>query len=365
MKLNCNKNELYKLVNLAERSTGKNPSLISLASILLRAAKNRLFVISTNLEVAFEGSLAATIEQEGETLSPAKTLMFALYSNPDEEIDITSSGGNLKIISKTSSTNLKCLPIDEFPTIPKIKKENHFSIPHNVLIEALKNTIPATATTYTKPELASVFIFSQGKIPITFVATDSFRLAEQKTDVSYPSLSLLLPQKSCQEIIRIFEDSSDDIEIIFNKNQILFQNRNISFLSRLTEGKFPDYQAIIPKAFETQVFTEKSQILNAVRAAGVFSSRLSEVSISVDADKNALSVKSANADTGEYQANYAAKISGDTVETNFNYHYLLEALQAVDSTKIFLGFNGPQKAVLIRGADDARYLHLVMPMRGV
>ncbi|OGF77528.1 DNA polymerase III subunit beta [Candidatus Giovannonibacteria bacterium RIFCSPHIGHO2_12_FULL_43_15] len=273
-------------------------------------------------------------------------------------------GGNLKIISKTSSINLKCLPVDEFPTIPKIKKENHFLISSDSLIEALKNTILATATNYTKPELASVYMFSQGKLPLTLIATDSFRLAEYKTDASYLSLSILLPQKTCQEIIKIFEDFNDDIEVVFNKNQVLFHGRNISFLSRLTEGKFPEYQTIIPKSFDTQVFTDKNQILNAVRAAGIFSSKLSEVVIAVDGDKSILSVKSSNAETGEYESNYPAKISGASVEANFNYHYLLEALQAISKQKVFLGFNGPQKAVLIRGADDTRYLHLVMPMRG-
>jgi len=105
-------------------------------------------VISTNLEVGFEGNIAASIEEEGEILSPSKTLLSILYSISDEEINAQGAGGNLKIISKTSSTNLKCLPADEFPVIPKIKKENHFLVSANSLIEALKNTISASATTY-------------------------------------------------------------------------------------------------------------------------------------------------------------------------------------------------------------------------
>lgn len=366
MKLNCNKNELYKLINLAERSTSKNPTLLTLSSILLRANKNRLSVISTNLEVGFEGSLSAKVEEDGEALSPAKTLLSILYSIQDEDVLLESSGTNLKIISKTSTTNLKCLPIDDFPSLPKIKKENFFAIDQGTLISALKNTIPATSSSYTKPELASVHIFSQGKLPLTFVATDSFRLAEQKTQINYPSLSLLLPQKSAQEIVRIFEDSQGgEVEVIFNKNQILFQSRNISFLSRLTEGNFPDYQSIIPKSFETQVNIDKNQLVSAVRAAGIFSSRLSEVTLQVDPNNGVIKIKSSSADTGEYSASHPAKISGEPVESNFNYHYLLEALQSIQSAKIFLGFNGSQKAVLVKGFDNIDYLHLVMPMRGV
>jgi len=308
--------------------------------------------------------MAAKIEKEGEALPPAKTLLSTTYSIPEEEIMLESSNNNLKITSKTSTSSIKCLPIDDFPTIPRVKKENYFSISQDVLVSALKNTVGATAVTYTKPELASVYMFSQGKSPLTLVATDSFRLAEQKTGITYPSLSLLLPQKSAQEVIRIFEDSPGEIEVVFNKNQILFQNRNISFLSRLTEGKFPEYQAIIPKSFETQVTIDKNQILSAVRAAGIFSSRLSEVMLGVDPGEGLLEVKSSSSETGEYRALHPAKISGQKAEANFNYHYLLEALQSVGGSKIFLGFNGPQKAVLIKSVGDELYFHLVMPMRG-
>ena len=145
MKLVCNKNELYKLVALAERNTSKNPTLATLSSVLLRTGKNRLLVISTNLEVGFEGSMAAKIEKEGEALPPAKTLLSTTYSIPEEEIILESSNNNLKITSKTSTSSIKCLPIDDFPTIPRVKKENYFSISQDVLVSALKNTVGATA----------------------------------------------------------------------------------------------------------------------------------------------------------------------------------------------------------------------------
>ena len=365
MKLNCNKNDLYKLISLAERSTSKNPTLPILSSILFRASKNKLSIISTNLEVGFEGNLSARVEEEGDVLPPSKTILSILYSIPDEDISLETSDNNLKIKSKTSTLNIKCFPLEEFPVVPKVKKENYFTIPGEILTGAIKNTISATATTYIKPELASIYIFSQGKPPMTFVATDSFRLAEQKVDVNCPSLSLLLPQKSGVELIRIFEDFGDDVDIIFNKNQILFQSRNISFLSRLTEGKFPDYQAIMPKSFETQVVIDKNQLLGTIRTAGIFSSRLSEVTLCVKPQAGTLEVKSSSSETGEYQSTYPAKVSGSAVEVNFNHRYLEEAIQSVSGSKILLGFCGPQKAVLVKGTDDNSYIHLVMPMRGM
>jgi DNA polymerase-3 subunit beta len=365
MKLVCDKNDLHKFIGLAERNTSKSPTLPILSAISLKAAKNRLFISSTNLEVGFEANIPAKIEKDGEVVPPAKTFLSVLSSIPEEEIIIESKNNNLKIISKTSEINLKCYPLDEFPVIPKIKKENSFIISKEVIIEALKKTIPAAASNYNRPELASIYIFTQSKTTLTFVATDSFRLAEQKTNISCPGLSVLLPQKSGQEVIRIFEElESSDIEMVFNKNQILFQNKNISFISRLTEGKFPDYQNILPKSFLTQVIIDKNYLVNSIRAASVFSSRLSEVVLKANQKEGTLEIKAANNDTGEYNSLCAAKILGEDIETNFNYHYLLDAIHTIPNQKIFLGFNGPQKAILLKGFEDNLYLHLIMPMRG-
>jgi len=365
MKLKCGKSDFQKLVSLAERTSSKNSSLPILSTILIKTSNNRLILISTNLEVGFEASLSAKIEKEGEVAFPARTLLLLLSSITDEEITLETQNNNLKLISQTSSTNLKCFPTEDFPVLPKIKKENFFTIPATMLVDSLRSTLSATATSSTKPELASVYLFSQSKIPLTFVATDSFRLAEHKTSLNIKPISLLLPFKSAQETIKIFEEINEDIEIIFNKNQISFQSKNISFISRLTEGNFPDYQSIIPKSFLTHVVMDKTHLINSIKAASVFSSRLSEVNLGVNPIKDTFEIKASHSDTGEHHSLCKAKISGDEVEATFNYNYLLSALHSIYNNKILLGFNGPTKAVLIKGFENSSYSHLVMPMRGV
>lgn len=364
MKIICNKNDLQKLVSLAQNCTSKSSTLPILSAVLLKALKNRLIITSTNLEVGFEASMAAKVEKEGGVAPPVKTILALLPSISDEYIILESQNNNLHITSKNSSTNLKCFPLAEFPLLPKIKLSTSFTLPAPLLTQSLKYTLAATAHTYIKPELASIYLFSRQKIPLTFVATDSFRLAEKKTTFPTPPFSLLLPQKSSQEIVRIFEEASqENIDIIFNTNQILFQTKIISFTSRLTEGKFPDYQDIIPTSFLTQVVIDKNQLINAIRLAGVFVNRLSEILITVNSKDNLLEVSSGNIDSGEHHASYPAKISGLDLETSFNYRYFLDALQYISDPKIFLGFNDPQRAVLIRGFENTTYLNLVMPMR--
>ena len=127
MKLICDKNEFYKLLTLAERNTSKNPTLPALSAVLLKTSKNRLIIISTNLEVGFEGTIPSKIEEEGEVTPPIKTLISVIFSIPEGEIALESKNQNLKIISKTSTTNLKCFSTEDFPLLPKIKKENYLN----------------------------------------------------------------------------------------------------------------------------------------------------------------------------------------------------------------------------------------------
>ncbi|MBI2609772.1 DNA polymerase III subunit beta [Candidatus Giovannonibacteria bacterium] len=365
MKIICAKNEFQKAVNLAERSSSKNTTLPILAALLISTSKNKMHISSTNLEVGFEAQINAKIESDGEAALSAKTLSSLLGSLADGNINLEKNSANLKVSSKGSATVINCFPHEEFPVIPKIKKENHFEIPADILVKGIDRVISFTSNSNTKPELASVFFHAQSKIPLTLVTTDSFRLAEQKTSFNITPISLLLPQRNAQEVARIFENVAGNIDVIFNQNQISFSGGGFYFISNLTEGKFPDYQSIIPKAFSTQIVMDKNQLTSALRAAGVFSSRLSEVSISASVKGQTVEVKSSSSETGEHISVTNAKISGEDVETVFNYRYLLEALSSIGRDKVFLGMNGRDKALFLRGHEENSYLHLIMPMRGI
>lgn len=364
MKLTIDKNDFQKIVNLAERNSGKNTTLPILSSLLLKTSKNKATIISTNLETGFEASLPARVEKDGVVAIPAKPLLNLLSSTSDGELKIESSGSNLKLFLKNSSTNLKCFPYDDFPQLPKIDGEVSFKINSDELCASLHQIISASSSSQLKPELASVFIFSKNRTPLTFVATDSFRLSECRTLISTSNqVSILVPQKSAQEVIKIFEDENGEVEISFNKNQAIFRSKNIFFLTRLNDGNFPDYQVVVPKSFATQVVLDKSSFLGAVRAASVFSGRLSDVVLKVAVEDGVLEINSSESETGEHHSIAPAKISGEDVEINFNYHYLLDTLQAIPESKLFIGFNGQSKAALLRGFDSGSCFHLVMPMR--
>lgn len=365
MKFFTSKTNFYRILGLIERISGKSSALPILSSVLIKAENGKVYITSTNLEVGLEMVVHAKTEKNGVVVVPTKTLLPLFSSISDETITLDGSESLLRIISQSSSTSVKCLPAEEFPILPRIKKENAFIVSSHTLVSAFRDTLGAVSTSYTRPELASVYMFSKGKTALTFVATDSFRLAEEKVDVKTEECSLLIPYKNAQELLRVLEDIDDDVEIIYNKNQVVFQTKEMYFVSRLTEGEFPNYHSIIPEAFGTQIVIEKNQLQNAVRAASVFSSRLSDVLVKVIAKEGVIEIRSHNTESGEHSSLCRGKVSGEDIESTFNYSYLLEALRSISREKIFMGFNGSSKPVLLRGEGDQNYLHLVMPMRGI
>lgn len=365
MKFSCNKINLQRVVNLAERVSGKSQALPVLSSIFIKAEGSRVLVSSTNLEVGFEMSFPAKVEKDGVAVVPVKIIVPLLSSISDEIIMIEGGENTIRITSPSSSTNIKCLPVEEFPILPRIKKERFFSIPAHLLALSIRNIINAASTSYTRPELASIYMVSGENGGMTFAATDSFRLAEQKVDVGASGAAILIPYKNAQELLRIIEEMDEDIEVIYDKNQTAFTAKQLYFVSRLTEGEFPNYHGIIPASFATQVVINKNQLNAALRAASVFSTRLSDVFMKIIAKDGVIEIRSQNSESGEHNSLCRAKISGEDMESTFNYNYIFDALKSIPHEMVFLGFNGAGKPMLLRGEGDGAYLHLVMPMRGV
>lgn len=364
MKLFCQKNYIKEAVSLCEKITGKNLNLPILSDILIIGENKKIKLISTNLELGIEIDIPSKIEQEGRIAVPS-SIINNFLSNiiKDEKITLESQNNNLLISTYNSSTLIKSHPTDDFPTLPVLKSDNLILIPIEDFISGLKSVWYACSFSNIKPEISSVFLFSDKNNNITFTATDSFRLAEKKFNYFFPDLGpLLVPFKTIAEILRIFDGKSGKIKMSFNKNQINLELDNIKFISRLVDGVFPDYQQIIPKKFITDVIIDKEDFVNSLKMASVFSGKLNELSFVVNPDDELLTIKTSNSDTGEHVAKIRAQITGDEIKIVFNYKYIFDCLSSINSQQIILRFSGEGKPLLITSTKNDMFQYLIMPM---
>lgn len=367
MKIICLKNYLKEAVNLCEKITGKNLSLPILNNILISTNERNIKIIATNLELGIEIEIPAKIEKKGKVAVPAGIINnFLSNFSGDENIKLEEQNNNLLISTKNTSTIIKGQSPEDFPIIPRVKSENQNLTPVKDFISGLKSVLYSASISNIKPEISSIFIYSGKNIPLTFVATDSFRLAEKKFNYPLPEFNkLLMPLRTATEALRIFDGKEGKIKLSSDKNQINMELENIRFISRITEGVFPDYQQIIPKKFATDVIIDKDGLTGALRAASIFSGKLNEINVAIDANKNLITIKTLSQDVGEYVTNLSAKITGEDIKMSFNHKYVADCLGHIPPGDVLMRFTGEGKPLLVTGTNDNSFQYLIMPMNTV
>jgi len=320
-----------------------------------------IFVIPLDIGVEIEINIKTI--KEGSLAVPADVLLGVLSSVKEDKLILEEINNNLKVSSGKNSAIIKCIPHDDFPSIPKLKPVKSIKMNSRDLTLGFRSVWYSASNSNIKPELSSVYVY-KNESGLVFVSTDSFRLAEKKintkTQVDFPQT--LIPYKNVSEIIKLFEDYSGDIDIIFEKNQAAFIIEGMYLVSRLIDGSFPDYKQIIPKRFNTTATILKNDLLNSIKTSSIFSDSLNQVKLKVDIKNKSLGIESKNNDIGEYQESMNASVSGENIELNFNSRYIMDCMQSIPSDSLVLNFGGIGKPLAINGATDKSFLYIVMPM---
>lgn len=364
MKLECSKEKLKYFISLAEKITVKNSTLPILDSILLIAEDKVLKIRSTNLDIGIEFELpVVSLEKEGKIAIPGAIINSVLTSLPQEKtVFLDTVNNNLKLSTKNNFTIVKSKETDDFPTIPRVENGDNFKINSKKFTNGIKSVLFSSSTSDVKPEISSVYIYSDGNALI-FTSTDSFRLAEKK--LQYKNIDnlngIIIPFKNANEIIRVFDDVDGDIDIKFNKNQISFYCNDIYITSRLINGVFPDYKQIIPKNSLTETIVLKQDLINALKIVNIFTDKFNKVNFVLNSKNNIFELNSKN-DSGENKTNINASISGDDVDICFNSKYITDCFQSINDDSVLLQFNGDNKPVVIKGVNDGSFLYLIMPI---
>lgn len=363
MKFICAKNALDQAITTAERFTGKNPTLPIIGNILLEAQEGYLRITATNLEYAIQIRVSGEGRSDGKVSVPAKILTAVIQSIEDENITIEEKKGNLSIKTPSRDVLLNGMPVDDFPLLPRIKKTNTFSVPIEEFQYALERVVPSVSTSEFKPELSGVFCKVVHE-KFFCAGTDTFRLSEATIKMTKNTegggVSFILPHRVSQELSRL-SYRNGTVTVSLGDNQIVFETGSVAIISRLIDGTFPEYTAIIPKKFETTGFVRREEFVRAVRASSAFASRLQDVSLTFS--KNKIIIHSANQDIGEYTDTIPAALSGKDASVHFNYRYLLDGLSALDEEEVFFGCTNESNPCLLRNKSSESFLYVLMPIR--
>lgn len=202
---------------------------------------------------------------------------------------------------------------------------------------------------------------------LRLAATDGFRLAEKAVSgfkrSSEADVSAIVPLRTANETLKIF-NNVETVEVFFDQNQVLVRGDGERLVSRLIDGRFPDYKAVIPKETKTEVVADRQELINAVKLASTFSGKSNDITIRIGENKKFLEVYSADAAIGENSYKVPVKVMGEKFSIIFNWRYILDGLRVQKTQNVVLGHNSSDKPMVIRGDGDQTIVYVVMPIRG-
>lgn len=364
MKLELLKKHLEDATHIVSRVSNKNLSLPVLGCVVISATQNRTVLRATNLDVSVEIGLKSKVLEEGDIAVPAQVFSQAVSATSDEKITLESNEGVLKIITSHGEVKLNTIDVNEFPTLPYVKDGVGVSLtlPVKELSRSLKGVVFAAATSGMRPELASVFLTVQEGV-LTTAATDSFRLSEIKAPVKVRSDvdSILLPARNIPDILRVLE-GTDTVEVRVDENQVTYISDGNFITSRVVDGAFPQYTAIIPKEFTTTATLLTEDLQRVLKKVAVVTDQAGQVAFNLDPQSKVLSVSGVNTQVGEIEETVDAALEGEPIQVNFNVRYILDALNTVVTDSLVFKFSGVGKPLIISEVPDKGFTYLVMPM---
>jgi len=367
MKLICLQENIKDSLLILERIASKNQNLPMLNNIILKTEKGFLKTFATDLEIGVEINIPCKIEKDGEVVVPIKTISQFIGNLPNTKINIEEKNNKIIIEADGIKTIIPISNKEEFPIIPKIKKENIIKINPNVLKNGIAQVLNSVAVSHPIQEILGVlFVVGDGFLKI--ISTDSFRLSEKTiyqknnyTTTSTSSQIFILPQKTAQELVRII-NQTEDVEIIIESSQILFVLKNINLISRLISGNYPNYEQIIPKKTDSTILLDKNELMLKIKLASLFSSKINDVKLILNKDKKILELKSSDQHKGEFSTNINTEIKGEEFELVFNYKYILDGLANISDDNIVFEFNKPPLPSIIRPQNN-NYKYIIMPIK--
>ncbi len=366
MKLEVRAEKLQWAIQKLQKNQQKQLSLPILEAIYLEAKENTLILRTTNLHVGTEVVIPVKVEQEGK-VAVRYDLLSQVLSNlktKEDKIEFSFDGNLFTVKTPYSQVNMTSYNADEFPTLPKIADAPSFTLPITDFIDGVQSVMYAAAQTDIKPEISSVYIYTDGN-ELVFVSTDSFRLAEKRVVVEnvgdFPGV--IFPIKNVQEFIRVFAREEGNFSVLVSENQISFETESLYFVSRVIDGTYPNYQQIIPTESTTTITLLHSELTSALRLVHIFSDDFHQIFLRTEKEREKVIFSAKNVEVGESEAEVDAHIQGEDIEIKFNYRYLYDVLSHQMGDSISIELTETRKPFVVRYVGEPSFLYLIMPMR--
>lgn len=365
MKISISRDAILNPLQMVNNVIERRQTLPILSNVLISVKNNLLSLTGTDLEVEMINSCNIENNEEGDTTLPARKLLDickALPENANIEIQVDEERAILK--SGRSRFTLSTLSATEFPSIDALISPFEFDISQKVLKKLIDQTQFCMAQQDVRYYLNGL-MFELTENQIIAVATDGHRLAFSQANVNLDpgeKRQVIIPRKAINEISRLLEDKDEEITVSLSENHIRINFDNVTFTSKLIDGKFPDYQQVIPQKGDNEVTSPRDNLYQAFNRTSVLSNEKYR-GMRLQLSENQLQATVHNPEQDEAEEVIEVSYSGDEFEIGFNVAYLLDALSTIKSDEVVMQLTDSNHSCLLFGSDDVDSKYVVMPMR--
>lgn len=343
-------------------------SLPILDNFLFDLKDGELSITATDLETTMRTKVSVESSADGKICIPAKLLLDILKSLPDQPCTFTVNDGDssIEIAYDNGRSKMNGFNGEDFPRIPEIENADTIMISGDIISNAINKTLFATGNDDLRPVMSGVFCaFSQQEI--TFVATDAHKLVKytRRDTVSSGSSSFILPKKALNLLKVNVKDNEVQIKLEYNESNAVFYVGDVVLICRLIDGKYPNYEAVIPKENPNILLIDRVQFLNAIKRVSIFANKTThQIRLKLAGSELGLfaeDIDFSNEATERLTCNY----DGDDMEIAFNSRFLIEMLNNLEEDEVRLEMSEPSRAGILKPAlskENEEVLMLVMPV---
>ena len=352
---------LQQVIGVVER----RQTLPVLGNVLLNANKKSVRLTATDLEVELQSHVNVAVTEIGDITVPARKLLDICRTLPAEaQLDISVKTDRALVRSGKSRFTLSTLPATEFPVIDKIKSARKFSLQESALHGLIERTAFAMAQQDVRYYLNGLMLEPVSGT-LRAVATDGHRLAmcELMADVGEGvDQQVIVPRKGIQELQRLLEQKDADVQVEIGSNHIRITTDELRFTSKLIDGRFPDYQRVMPKNADKRLLINRDLLRHALTRTSILSNEKYR-GIRLELSENNIKIQAHNPEQEEAVEEIDANYDSDAIVIGFNVTYLLDVLNAINTDDVEMFLNDGNSSALINKPGDENCRYVVMPMR--
>tara|TARA_B100000963_G_scaffold201900_1_gene175792 strand:+ start:2616 stop:3731 length:1116 start_codon:yes stop_codon:yes gene_type:complete len=361
---------LLRSLNYVQGVVEKKNTLPILSNVLLLLKDKKLSIVATDLDIIFYDEISeVNIIKEGSTTTSAAILydiLRKISSNSELNFDLKSDN-KLSLKSENADFNLLCLPTDNFPSFSDEFEGQEITLNNQRFLKMLNKTRISISNDDTRHYLNGIFFHvteAHGRNFLTGVATDSHRLSSSSLEI--PNLSgfpsLILPRKTVFQLCSLLADNNSPLLMYTSDNKVKFTLGNIKLISKVIDGKFPDYKKVVPTSNDKNLTVSSKDFINSIeRVASVSLDRKEGVKLAINKDNIILSVNSANSGEGNEKIN--ANFNSENLNISFNSKYLIDIASEIEDKNLKMSLKDSVSPVLIEDVSDKNSYYVIMPMK--